>query len=87
MLRTASRTASTAIVKQSEGVQGAMIGMGLSPLRPNIACSKSDCFRFGGQSGAGAAALYVDDDHRQFQHQRQIHGLALERDPWPRWFR
>ena len=37
------RAASTAASKQSAGLCGATIGTGDSPLRPNIACSKSDC--------------------------------------------
>ncbi len=43
MKRTARRTASKAIWKQSEGEQGAMMAAGHSPLRPNIACNKSAC--------------------------------------------
>ena len=39
----ATRTASSAALKQSDGELGAMIGTGDSPLRPNIACSRSDC--------------------------------------------
>ncbi len=35
--------ASSAAWKQSEGDCGAMIGTGASPLRPNIACSRSAC--------------------------------------------
>ena len=37
------RTASTAASKQSPGDCGATIGTGASPLRPNIACSRSAC--------------------------------------------
>ena len=37
------RTASTAASKQSPGDWGATIGTGASPLRPNIACSRSAC--------------------------------------------
>ena len=37
------RTASIAARKQSAGVCGATIGTGDSPLRPNIACSRSAC--------------------------------------------
>ena len=40
---TAIRTASTAAAKQSPGDCGATIGTGASPLRPNIAWSRSDC--------------------------------------------
>ena len=32
-----------AMSKHSAGVAGATIGMGASPLRPYIACSRSDC--------------------------------------------
>jgi hypothetical protein len=39
----AMRTASMAASKQSPGERGATIGTGASPLRPNIACSRSDC--------------------------------------------
>ena len=40
---TAIRAASTAASKQSPGDCGATIGTGASPLRPNIACSRSAC--------------------------------------------
>ena len=40
---TAIRTASSAMSKQSPGERGARIGRGASPLRPNIACSRSAC--------------------------------------------
>ena len=40
---TAIRIASTAASKQSPGDCGATIGTGDSPLRPNIACSRSAC--------------------------------------------
>ena len=43
MYLTAIRAASIAASKQSEGDCGAMTGSGDSPLRPNIACSRSDC--------------------------------------------
>ena len=39
----AMRAASMAASKQSDGDCGAMTGTGDSPLRPNIACSRSDC--------------------------------------------
>ena len=37
------RAASSAVSKQSAGDRGAMIGSGASPLRPNMACSRSAC--------------------------------------------
>ena len=37
------RTASRAMAKQSAGERGATIATGDSPLRPNIACSRSAC--------------------------------------------
>ena len=40
---TAIRIASIAASKQSPGDCGATIGTGASPLRPNIACSRSAC--------------------------------------------
>ncbi len=40
---TAIRAASSAASKQSPGERGATIGTGASPLRPNIACSRSAC--------------------------------------------
>ena len=40
---TAIRAASIAASKQSPGERGATIGTGASPLRPNIACSRSAC--------------------------------------------
>ena len=40
---TAIRTASTATSKQSDGDRGASTATGDSPLRPNIACSRSAC--------------------------------------------
>jgi hypothetical protein len=43
MKLTASRTASNTIVKQSEGEHGATMATGHSPLRPYIACNRSDC--------------------------------------------
>ena len=39
----AIRAASSAVSKQSTGDRGATIGTGASPLRPNIACSRSAC--------------------------------------------
>src|ERR1700752_4144575 len=39
----AMRAASTAIQKQSPGVEGARIGIGASELRLNIACKRSAC--------------------------------------------
>ena len=51
--RTASRAASIAISKHSEGVDGATMGTGLSPLRPNIACSRSACSVFVGRPVLG----------------------------------
>jgi hypothetical protein len=39
----AMRAASRAASKQSPGDRGATIGTGASPLRPNIACSRSAC--------------------------------------------
>ncbi len=39
----AIRIASSVASKQSPGERGAMIGTGDSPLRPNIACSRSAC--------------------------------------------
>ena len=43
MKPTARRTASKTMVKQSAGEQGATMATGHSPLRPNIACSRSAC--------------------------------------------
>ena len=43
MNRVAMRTASNAMSKQSAGDCGATIATGHSPLRPNIACSRSAC--------------------------------------------
>ena len=43
------RTASIAASKQSAGERGATIGTGDSPLRPNIACSRSACSVFVGR--------------------------------------
>ena len=40
---TAIRAASIAALKQSAGLAGATIGTGDSPLRPNMACSRSAC--------------------------------------------
>ncbi len=40
---TAIRAASMAASKQSAGERGATTGSGASPLRPYIACSRSDC--------------------------------------------
>ena len=37
------RNASSAMAKQSPGVAGATMATGASPLRPNIACSRSAC--------------------------------------------
>lgn len=39
----AMRAASMAIAKQSHGDRGATMATGASPLRPNIACSRSAC--------------------------------------------
>ena len=43
MYLSASRLASMAMSKHSAGVAGATTGMGASPLRPNMTCSRSDC--------------------------------------------
>ena len=43
MCSTASRTAWIARSKHSAGVAGAITAIGLSPLRPTIACSRSAC--------------------------------------------
>ncbi len=43
MYRTASRHASWATSKQSDGLEAAITGIGHSPLRPNTACNKSAC--------------------------------------------
>ncbi len=45
----AMRVASTTASKQSDGDCGATIGTGDSPLRPNIACSRSACSVFVGR--------------------------------------
>ena len=37
-------------------------------------------FGLGRQAGARAAALHVDDDHRQLGHDGQADAFALERD-------
>ena len=37
-------------------------------------------FGLGRQTGARAAALHIDDDHRQFGHDAQPHRLSLEAD-------
>jgi hypothetical protein len=47
------RHASTAASKQSPGERGAMTGSGASPLRPNIAWSRSDCSVFVGRPVEG----------------------------------
>jgi len=39
----AIRQASRATSKQSDGLRAAMMGIGHSPLRPNMDCSRSDC--------------------------------------------
>ena len=49
----AIRTASSAASKQSAGERGATIGTGASPLRPNIACSRSACSVFVGSPVLG----------------------------------
>ena len=35
-------------------------------------------FRLGGQAGRGSAALHVDDDERQFGHDGETYGFALQ---------
>jgi hypothetical protein len=70
--------------KQSAGVCGATIGTGDSPLRPNIACSRSACSVLVGRPGGRAAALHVDDDQRQLERHGQADRLGLERDAGPR---
>src|SRR4051812_49825015 len=49
----ASRAASITAVKQSAGDWAATTGNGASPLRPNIACSRSDCSVFVGRPVEG----------------------------------
>jgi hypothetical protein len=51
----AIRAASMAVSKQSAGERGATIGTGASPLRPNIACSRSACSVFVGIPVEGPA--------------------------------
>ena len=51
----AMRNASIAMKKQSDGVLGATMATEESPLRPNIAWSKSDCSVFVGMPVEGPA--------------------------------
>ena len=53
MNRVAMRTASNAMSKQSLGLCGARIAAGHSPLRPNIAWSRSACSVFVGRPVLG----------------------------------
>ena len=53
MKRVAMRHASSATSKQSLGLRAATMGSGDSPLRPNIACSRSDCSVFVGRPVLG----------------------------------
>ena len=49
----AIRTASIATSKQSDEVEAEITGKGVSPWRPKIACSKSDCSVFVGKPVEG----------------------------------
>ena len=74
------RHASMAKSKHSPGVAGATIGIGESLLRPNMHLQQVGLLVLGGHAGRGAGALDVDDDERQLDHDREAHGLGLERD-------
>ena len=77
------RAASSAASKQSAGDRGATIGTGASPLRPNIACSRSACSVLVGSPVDGPAALDVDDEQRQLERHPQPDRLRLQRQPGP----
>ena len=59
------------------------MGTGASPLRPNIACSRSACSVLVGSPVRGPAALDIADDQRQLERDREADRLCLEGEPGP----
>ena len=77
------RTASIAASKQSPGERGATIGTGASPLRPNIACSRSACSVLVGRPVDGPPRWTSTIDQRQLERHRETDRLGLERHARP----
>ena len=67
-------------VEAVAGDCGATIGTGASPLRPNIACSRSACSVLVGRPVEGPPRWTSIDDQRQLGHHRQADRLGLQRD-------
>ena len=80
MKLTAMRTASKAMLKQSAGEHGGEDGTGHSPLRPNIACSRSACSVLVGRPVLGPPRCTSTMMQRQFGHHGQADRLGLEAD-------
>ncbi len=67
-------------LKQSAGEHGATMAAGHSPLRPNIACSRSACSVLVGRPVLGPPRCTSMMTQRQFGHHGQADGLRLEAD-------
>ncbi len=77
---TAIRTASNTASKQCEGVLAAMIGMGASPWRPYIACSRSACSVLVGRPVDGPPRWMSMISKGQLEADGQAHHLRLQVD-------
>ena len=73
---TAMRTASMIASKQSAGEHAAMTGTGHSPLRPNIACSRSACSVLVGRPVLGPPRCTSMMTQRQLGHDGQADRLG-----------
>ena len=80
MYRTAIRQASWATSKQSAGLRGGDHRHRALAVAAEDGLQQVGLLGLGRQAGRRAAALHVDDDHRQLGHHRQAHAFALERD-------
>ena len=76
----AIRAASMAASKQSPGERGATTGTGASPLRPNMACSRSDCSVLVGRPVEGPPRCTSTMTSGSSIDHRQADRLGLERD-------
>ena len=81
----AMRHASRATQKQSPGELAASTGSGASRVAAEERLEQVGLLGLGRQPGRGTAALDVDDDQRQLDHDREADGLALERHARARW--
>ena len=87
MNRTAIRQASNAASKHSAGLRHASTGIGDFAIAAEQDLQQIRLLRLGRQARARTAPLHADDHQRQFQHDRQPHGFALQGRCPVRWCR